>query len=129
MVIKAIPTVCSVVCKAFTQLGADPDLDLGAASQEKSRLENSQLLVCLRSSKALLWRRVSFQPDECPCCFSGDKQHRNPRFCLHVAKEISVHPAGISVLPRTGMIFGIWLKMSVQLQGHGVYPFCSFPAK
>lgn len=47
---KAIPTVWDEVCKAFTQLGADPDLALGAVSQEKSPLENSQWLLCVRSS-------------------------------------------------------------------------------
>lgn len=47
---KAIPTVWDEVCKAFAQLGADPDLALGAVSQEKSPLENSQWLLCVRSS-------------------------------------------------------------------------------
>lgn len=122
--------MCDVVCKAFAQLGADPDLDLGAASQEKSRHENSQFLVCIGSIQALLWRRVSFQPSECPPCFSGDEQHRNPEFSLHVAKEISVQPCGCFSLIQDSD--DLWdLAQDVQFPGHGVYGVgeLSFPAK
>lgn len=48
---RPIPSVWDEVCKAFTQRGADPDLALGALSQEKSLLENSQWLLCVRSEE------------------------------------------------------------------------------
>lgn len=102
-----------VVCKAFTQLGADPDLDLGAASQEKSPHENSQLLVCVRSIRALLRLLAPCSPVNVPVVSPWE----GAEFGLHVAEEISVQSCDISVLPRTLMNFGIWLKTSVQLRG------------
>lgn len=62
---RSIPSVWDEVCKAFTQRGADPDLALGALSQEKSLLVNSQWLLCVRSEEqgALLRLRTA-QPRE-----------------------------------------------------------------
>lgn len=75
-----------VVCKAFTQLGADPDLDLGAASQEKSPHENSQLLVCVRSIRAPLRLLSLCSPVNVPVVSPWE----GAKFCLHVAEETSV---------------------------------------
>lgn len=116
-----------MVCKAFTQLGADPDLDLGAASQEKSPRENSQLLVCVRSIRALLRLLSLFSPMN----VSVVSPREGAEFSLHVAEEIFVHSCSVLVLPRTLMIFGIWLKTSVQLWGNRAYCVgeLSLPAK
>lgn len=106
-----------VVCKAFAQLGADPDLDLGAASQEKSPHENSQLLVCVRSTRALLRLLSLFSPMNVPVVSPRERAE----FSLRVAEGISVRSCNISVLPRMLMVFGIWLQTSVRLRGRGVY--------
>jgi len=109
--------VWDVVCKAFPQLGADPDPDLGAASQEKAPHENSQWLVCVRSGRARLHLLTLLSPVNVPLV----SPREGAEFGLHVADEISVQSCNVSVLPRTPTIFGIWLKTSVQLWGHGVY--------
>lgn len=117
MVIKAIPPVWDAVCKAFTQLGADPDLDLGAVSQEKSPHENSQLLVCVRSIRALLRLPSLFSPMNVPLV----SPREGAECSLHVAEEISVQSCNVLVLPWTLVIFGIWLKTTVQLWSQRVY--------
>lgn len=95
---KAIPTVWDEVCKAFTQLGADPDLALGAASQEKSPLENSQLLVCVRSGRALLRLRAPLSPLNIPIVSPWEGTESG----LHVPEGISVLACSVSACP------GLW---------------------
>lgn len=95
---KAIPTVWDEVCKAFTQLGADPDLALGATSQEKSPLENSQLLVCVRSGRALLRLRAPLSPLNIPIVSPWEGTESG----LRVPEGISVLACSVSACP------GLW---------------------
>lgn len=108
---KAVPAGWDGVCKAFTQLGADPDPDLGAASQAKSLHENSQLLVCVRSARALLPSCRFSAQGMFPLFLPGE----GAEFSLCAAEEISGWSHNISTLPRTLMVSRSWLQTSVQL--------------
>lgn len=85
---RSIPSVWDEVCKAFTQRGADPDLALGALSQEKSLLENSQWLLCVRSEEL---SSASALP-------SPGNPGNVPLFPLGRSRARAPEPQGISVL-------------------------------